>query len=274
MVERPILIHYHIFKNAGSSVDACLRRSFGSRWGVFEGKHAHDIQSSAQLATFIQANQGLKAISSHLARPPLPHPGCLPVAFVRHPLLRAYSVYKFSQVDETQPFAEVARDCSFAAYIEWALREEPGSVVIRNYQVIHLSDASWRGGDILQARATEADLEQAHMLLLDWGVVGVVELFDLSIQVLQQTYGPRLPRLNLLPCWENSTASSFSPWEHKVLQLRNLIGDELHAAFLQANRLDMALHTYAREMLLSAASRLRNQSHDRSVLRGLKNTTH
>ncbi|WP_445146017.1 hypothetical protein [Dyella sp. Tek66A03] len=273
MVEQSILIHYHIFKNAGSSVDACLQRSFGSLWGTFEGEHAHDVQSSGQLATFIQANPGLKAVSSHLARPPLPHRGCLPVTFVRHPLLRAYSVYRFSQKDETQPFAEVARDRNFAAYIEWALRGDPGSIVIRNYQVVHLSDASWRGGDILQACATEADLGQAQNLLREWGIVGVVELFDLSVQVLQETYAPLLPGLRLSSCWENSTARNILPWEHKVFELRNLIGDELYAAFMQANRLDMALHTCAREILLSSAGRSRNQTRARPGLRGFEMAT-
>lgn len=76
-----VLIHYHIFKNAGSSVDASLRHSFGDHWGTFEGPHAHAIQSSEQLSAFIAANKHLVAISSHLARPPLPHSHCLPVVF-------------------------------------------------------------------------------------------------------------------------------------------------------------------------------------------------
>jgi hypothetical protein len=32
----PILIHFHIFKNAGSSIDHSLHNSFGDRWTTFE----------------------------------------------------------------------------------------------------------------------------------------------------------------------------------------------------------------------------------------------
>ena len=32
-----VVIHYHIYKNAGSSVDAMLRASFGDGWQAFEG---------------------------------------------------------------------------------------------------------------------------------------------------------------------------------------------------------------------------------------------
>jgi len=52
MAQEPVLVHYHIFKNAGSSIDACLRRSLGKRWGCFEGGHAHDIQSAGLLGAF------------------------------------------------------------------------------------------------------------------------------------------------------------------------------------------------------------------------------
>ena len=30
--ERTIILHYHLFKNAGTSVDAILKRIFGDRW--------------------------------------------------------------------------------------------------------------------------------------------------------------------------------------------------------------------------------------------------
>ncbi len=32
MGERTIILHYHLFKNAGTSVDAILQRNFPGRW--------------------------------------------------------------------------------------------------------------------------------------------------------------------------------------------------------------------------------------------------
>src|SRR3954453_1717672 len=52
--DRSVLVHYHIFKNAGSSVDFALVRSFGSGWASFEGRHAEDVQTSEQLRRFLE----------------------------------------------------------------------------------------------------------------------------------------------------------------------------------------------------------------------------
>lgn len=70
MYARSVLIHYHIFKNAGTSVDECLRESFRELWGIYEGPHAHAIQSSVQLGAHLAANPHLAAVSSHLSRRP------------------------------------------------------------------------------------------------------------------------------------------------------------------------------------------------------------
>lgn len=250
-----VLVHYHIFKNAGSSIDACLQHSFGTRWGSFEGSHAHAIQSSSQLQQFINSQPDLVAISSHLTRPPLPHENCLPIVFIRHPLLRAYSVYKFTRSDSTQPFADAAQNAGFPEYIEWGLSKQPGSIVIRDYQVVHLSEASWRGGNILKTVANKSDLDEACVLLSSWGMAGVVEQFQLSVQTYQAMYGPLVPNLELAPRWENATCQQDISLHERVAGLREILGDTLYEDFMAANQLDLALHTHARSVLESAATR-------------------
>jgi hypothetical protein len=252
----PVLVHYHIFKNAGTSVDECLRESFGPRWGTFEGPHAHAIQSSDNLADFLSSNRQLRAVSSHLARPPLPGPHCLPIAFIRHPLLRAQSVYLFTRQDPSQPFSQEAQAYGFGDYLRWALREESGSIVIRDYQVVHLSDASWRCDHILNARATEADLDQACRMLDEWGMVGVVEAFDLSIAAYQALYGPSMAPLRLSRRWDNQTVQSPLTTDQRIDALRKQLGESLYSEFMAANRLDVALHEHAHSVLQAAALRL------------------
>jgi hypothetical protein len=249
MTRARALIHYHIFKNAGSSVDASLRRSFGERWGSFEGVHAHDIQNAEQLRRFMLANPGYLAISSHLARPPLPFDDNLPIVFIRHPLLRAYSVYLFTRRDPRQPFAEVATNKGFADYVRWALREEPGSIVIRDYQVVHLSNASWRCGHILNACASEADLAEACTLLDGWGMAGVVEQYERSIDAYQALYEPLLPGLALAYDCENVSQPERTTPTTQLERLEALLGPELHARFMASNALDLALHRHACALL-------------------------
>lgn len=249
MTQRHVLVHYHIFKNAGCSVDTGLKASFGDAWAEFEGAHAHDILPARQLAEFLCANPHLRAVSSHLARPPLPWDGCLPVVFLRHPVLRARSVYEFTRRDSSQPFSEVARDNEFRGYIQWALRRERGSIVIRNYQVVHLSSASWRSADILNAEACDDDLRDSCALLTKWGMAGIVEAYALSIRAFQALYGRILPELEFQNVRVNATVKTLASVEEQIEHCRDLLGTTLHDDFIAANALDMALYNHARSLL-------------------------
>lgn len=254
MTSRCVLIHYHIFKNAGCSVDASLKASLDGGWAAFEGSHAHDILSAAQLAGFLRANPHVRAVSSHLARPPLPWSGCLPVVFLRHPLLRARSVYEFTRRDSAQPFSQAAGTNDFAGYVRWALRRERGSIVIRNYQVVHLSEASWRCEDILDTEAGQNDLEQACTLLEKWGVAGLVESFGLSMRVFQSLYGLALPEIRFENLHINATVSTPAiPIDEQIEQCRQMLGTELYEDFMAANEMDTALHAHAKRLLETAA---------------------
>jgi hypothetical protein len=157
-MSRPVLIHYHIFKNAGTSVDWMLQQSFGAAWTTFEGAHAADIQPVERVRAFLEAHPRIVSLSSHLARPPLPWPAAKAIMYVRHPVERARSVYAFVAKDPTQPNHAVARDGGFEGYVRWALESDDGGIVIRNYQVVHLSKASLRPPHIYLADATDNDL--------------------------------------------------------------------------------------------------------------------
>ncbi|GLQ48030.1 hypothetical protein GCM10007862_30810 [Dyella lipolytica] len=169
--------------------------------------------------------------------------------------MRAYSVYNFTRWDPSQPYSDIAQGAAFSDYLRWALRKEPGSIVIRDYQVVHLSEASWRGGNILKTAAERLDLEQACQLLTDWGIVGLVEQFELSSQVFQATYGPKLPGFKLLPNWENATGKKGVSTEEQLGDLRQELGEALYSDFMEANQLDLALYSHARSVLDQAIIR-------------------
>lgn len=167
-------------------------------------------------------------------------------------MLRAYSVYRFTQNDPSQPFSDVARSVGFDGYVRWVLRKEPGSIVVRDYQVVHLSDASWRCDHILDAQATTEDLQQACDLLSSWGMAGVVEDFDLSVRTYQALYGPKLPGLALTQRWDNSSSERYCCADQRVEDLKGLLGPGLHDEFMAVNQLDLALHEHTRTLLQRA----------------------
>src|SRR5689334_21902410 len=90
---RGVIIHYHLFKNAGTSIDAVLRRHFGEGWA----SHEYPPRSGGEAAReFLVANRHIAALSSHtllLPPPEIPDVEIIPVIFIRHPLDRMKSAY-------------------------------------------------------------------------------------------------------------------------------------------------------------------------------------
>ena len=253
---RPVVVHYHIFKNAGSSVDAMLQSSFGERWAPFEGTHAGDVQSSSALSDFLQARPEIEAVSTHLGRPPLPWPGCLPIVFLRHPMLRAASVYEFVRQDATQPGSEIARRASFADYVRWALDGGENGIVIRDYQVVHLSDASFRTANLYETMANSDDLRQGCALLAEWGVVGIVERFAASCAQFQAAYGKLVPALKLEPVWRNRTNMVSNTVEQQLTAIRESLGEKLYDELSARNELDMQLYQLGASSTTTLVSRV------------------
>ena len=253
MQDRSVVIHYHIYKNAGSSVDAMLQASFGDGWQAFEGL-TRAPKTSEEIRRFLVGRPLLRALSTHTGRPPLPAPHYLPIVFLRHPILRARSAYRFALQDNTQPDHSAAAIGDFAAYVRWAVDGSEGGHVIRDYQVVHLSAASFREDSIRKARATEADLAEACALLNEWGIVGIVEQFDRSAALFQRTYGPKVPGLALSPVWANRTAESPVSIEDEIQSIRRTLGPTLYAALEARNDLDLRLYEFGCHLLEAAES--------------------
>src|SRR5579884_1946584 len=143
---RHVLVHYHIFKNAGSSLDRILRDSLGNAWVEWDPVEPTGAVPPEKLAEFIGGHPQFAAVSSHLARPPLPSVAGVvlhTLIFLRHPILRAASVYKYERTAETgTESARIAASRTFAQYVRWQL--DSGSRTIRDFQTIYLSGARFR----------------------------------------------------------------------------------------------------------------------------------
>jgi len=68
---RHVAIHYHLFKNAGSSIDKILENGFGANWISFDPKPDR-LLSAQDLIAVIDAHPAASAFSSHLIVPPAP----------------------------------------------------------------------------------------------------------------------------------------------------------------------------------------------------------
>ncbi len=243
-----VIVHYHIFKNAGSSVNRLLRMAFGDGWASLEGPTPTSLLRPGDLATFVRDRPEIFAISSHLLRPPAPpNVRVLPVVLIRHPLDRAFSVYSYlRRHPEGVHTGTVAQRTSFSQFVLWCLNNKTlGGMVITNYQVIHLSPASFRNGHIFHAIATKNDLQHAIDYLSDAACLGTVDLFDAAMGRLGRAAAAIDLHLPTSTVIENATPDRPRDLGERLYAVERQLGSDLYRRYIEENELDYRLYEWA-----------------------------
>jgi hypothetical protein len=232
-----LLIHYHLFKNAGTSVDAILRRNFGNRWINTEFPPRSQEDHQAAIRRFIADDPHLAAISSHTLMLPVPRiegVEILPILFVRHPLDRMRSAYEFERrQDATTVGSRLARENDLAGYIRARLAI-PGDRACRDFQVARLAMA------LPASEGSEAERALAAAERLPF--VGLVEAFQDSVQRLRQLVRPMFSNFQCFDAWENSTKGRQRTLEQRLADIREELGEECFAMVIKANKGDVTLY--------------------------------
>jgi hypothetical protein len=246
---RHVIVHYHLFKNAGTSLDRSLKENFGNGWCGHEGSGG--AWPSNEVAEFLLQHPEVTVLSSHTALlppPSLPNTNIYPVIFLRHPLDRVRSVYEFERKQQVDnPGANMAKTTDLSGYIRWRL-DRKGDRTICNFQAHRLAFAVPEHID--RERLNEE--ARASVAVKELPFVGVVEHFDRSLQALQRWLRPVFPGIELLPRRVNVTQSQGVPLLERIEQMRVLIGDELYNELAMRNQLDLMLHSWASTSRLSA----------------------
>lgn len=244
---RHIVVHYHLFKNAGTTLDAVLKQHFGEACGAIEGAHPWETLAPEDLAAYALANPGVRAISSHQARLPLPEAGGIvfhPVVFLRHPIDRVGSVFEFERRQPPQSpslGARIAREQDFASYVRWRLTPGNGAV-IRNFQTTHLSA---RERDMRTAQAIPSDLEHARDRLAALPFFGLVECFERSLEKMRACLSPYVGDLSTRHTVANSSEGRKATLEERLRDIEAELGSGLYARLQEENALDLDLYRHA-----------------------------
>lgn len=231
---RPVILHYHYFKNAGTSVDAVLSANFGNTWisAEFEGMNNHE-----EVARWIAANPQARAFSSHTAQFPLPVVEgitVLPIVFLRHPLDRLLSAYSFERKQVSDSFgAKLAKTTDFAGYVRARL-DLPNDRQCRNFQATRLARF------IPGPRISEMDRALETVMTLPF--VGLVEDFDGSAARMESWLKPHFPEFKAFTARKNVSASRETTMEQRLERMRAGLGEALYAELLDANLKDLCLH--------------------------------
>jgi hypothetical protein len=96
--KRSVIVHYHTFKNSGTSFDELLTANYQDAHLCFDGPFPYTLFNQQELLKVIRRNPNKIAFSSHSIRLPVPtdlEHNAIAALFVRHPILRIRSVYGF-----------------------------------------------------------------------------------------------------------------------------------------------------------------------------------
>lgn len=281
---RSVILHYHIYKNAGTSFDHVLSHSFGDRHEAFDGPYPFFVIDQEQLDRTIMRRPGAVAFSSHqIVLPPPSSVDYRPLSaiFVRNPFLRIASVYRFKRGPETgdgtpvaalppeaQPAAlralnlpeelatnmdvtstaVAARRLDFAGWLGHCLDSAVEIVNVSNAQMRFFSSPyRMRPTQRRTATGMEYDLGTALRTLSGVELLGRTEHFDADVARFARILGQDHAITLTIPpdTRKNVTEAPRAPTAQRVEALLSSLPAGLRRRFEAANAQDLALYERA-----------------------------
>ena len=239
MAKRPVIVHFHLFKNAGTSVDRILQRNFGEKWIEIEGPNNKKL-SPEGLIDFIRQNPQYDAISSHTAVVSVPiydDIKIIPMFFVRHPIDRIRSAYDFErkQVADT-PGSIKAKEGDFRHYLDWRMSSN-NPWQIQEFHTFRLKDFH----EFTPAKQTAFFEPRARAAIDALPVVGLVETFDKSMLDFQDLIRPHFRGFEAMRVHANVTAKGHTV-EENVAKFADRIGEDTFQTLMELNKIDLGLY--------------------------------
>jgi hypothetical protein len=233
---RAIILHAHMFKNAGTTFDWSLQRSFNA--GFLDHRDDDSMQRGADyLGPYLLHHPDLQALSSHWISFPLPRLDSVDIHLAmlfRHPLERIRSVYTFERQQQgTAPGNRQARDLGFLDYVRWRLQSGVGPV-IRNYHT-RCCSGRYKDEDI------ERQYELAIATVESTPLLGLVHRYDESMVLFEYHLQSAFPQIDLSWKLQNSSVGELACGTAR----RRAIETELESIMPQliaANAYDLKLY--------------------------------
>jgi hypothetical protein len=237
---RFVLLHYHIFKNAGSTVEDYLDLSFGECFQRIDTPDPNGTVPESEILELLNANPHLQALSSHQFRYPMPVArGILffDCCFLRDPLQRIQSTYRYLREKPVHgdPLSDLANSRAVGDFVEELLETAPHR--ISNVQTNLLAN-----GSVHAEAAREEWLDRALARMHETSCIGVVDRFEHSIAAAHFLLSPIFPRLvPRAPGPVNASSDPQTPSSKRPQSLKELCAPSFYAELVRRNGLDLEL---------------------------------
>jgi hypothetical protein len=233
---RFVLLHYHIFKNAGSTIEYAMRRFFGKRFATLHGPDPNSILSGEDVAAFLTSHPEIAAISSHHVKYPKPvAPGVIifDLCVLRDPLERLRSVYQhFRRAEPVDDLSARAKEMDLRSFLDLLIRQYPH--MVNDAQVNTLANAA-----AYTRPPDSTDLRAALQIVREMSVINVVDLFDESMVAAEYFLCPAFPSIQLENVSQNVSPKDTEPF-------RDAVGTRICQQIEKMNQLDGELLSQAR----------------------------
>lgn len=248
---RTVICHYHIYKNSGTTFDGILGANFGERHLCFDGPFPYFSINQRELSKIILRNPGVIAFSSHQIALPVPPSldfNVLAAVFVRHPILRIRSIYKFKR--QEQDGTETSRLAGEMEFEEWCAHS-----LGNQQELVHVSNSQTKllGGSFgepsLSKRGAKRmiyDLEQAKRNIDGVALLARTECFSEDVRNfvgvmakhgIEFEVGDTTPR-------NVTTASTGKSLDERLGEIEGELMPATWDALRAANQQDLALYDW------------------------------
>jgi len=244
---RFVILHYHLLKNAGSSVEELLKWNFARKYRRFDSDHRDYAISNAELLDFLEANPEIQAVSSHQLYDPVPLVRgyiFLDLCFLRDPLERIRSTYDFFRAKPApgDPISDLASRLTLAEFIAELIENYP-------WMVTDVQTNQLANGLINDPPKGVNDLDRATRRVLNTSLLGVVDRFTESIAAMEHATRMIFPGFNQPREPENVSRGMSGTLAERHAGLREECGDEMFCKLVRLNQLDFELLRRARAEL-------------------------
>jgi len=245
----PVCLHFHIYKNAGSTVDYILKKNFSTNAILLDtGKPRGILPFKTVFHRFKKHHPNVKSFSSHQLRFPIRKNSgfnFLPMVFIRHPIDRAFSIFSYDKSQKNikgDLGVEMARKLPALEYFKWAINQEE-HYTIKNFQVRFLSSKPPR------VKAKTQDLEIAIERLKECNVVGVVDRMDESLLYAEENLREWFSEIDFSYLEQNISKAREVKLNDRLEKLKAKIGNKTYSELEDANKLDFKLYFKANKIL-------------------------